>query len=402
MPGRTQACENEKTRNFDCREKIEKIVRFLRRKMARTGKQDKKMAGENFNINSTKELRRVLFDKLGIGTKGVRKTEGGVSSTKFSELVKLKDKHPIINEIIVQRELAKLKSTYIDALPSLIQKDGRIRTVFNQTGTVTGRLSSSHPNLQNIPVKGDLGKKVREAFVSEKGFSLVSFDYSQVELRTAAFLSRDKKMAEAFKTGKDIHSLAASEIFNVSFENVTEDMRRKAKIMNFGILYGMGINAISEGLGATRKEAEIYRNEYFKDFSGLADYIRETIDEARTNGFAKTFFGRKRHLEEIYSRNELARREAERMAVNMPIQGTSADIIKIAMARISDILPREKKFRGNVKMLLQIHDELLFEIKDDFLNEAAKVIKNIMESVITPHSSGIPFPVKVSAHKSWG
>lgn len=357
-------------------------------------------AGEKFNINSTKELRRILFEKLAIEVKGIKKTEGGVRSTKFSELVKIKGRHPMIEDLISYRELAKLKSTYIDTLPNLTKEDGRIHTSFNQQGTVTGRLSSSEPNLQNIPVKGELGKRIRDCFVSENGFKLVSFDYSQVELRAAALISGDKKMTEAFREGKDIHTATASEIFNTPLKSVTSDMRRKAKVINFGILYGMGANSISENLKIPKKEAEEYKNEYFKDFEGIAEYIINIIEEARANGFVKTLFGRKRRFDEIYSGNSFAAREAERMAINMPIQGTSADIIKIAMVKIDEFLEKNK-LEEKARMLLQIHDELLFEIKDEFLEDAVEIIKNIMEGVTKPYSPEIPFPVEVSIGNSW-
>lgn len=357
-------------------------------------------AGEKFNINSTKELRRILFEKLAIEVKGIKKTEGGVRSTKFSELVKIKDRHPMIESLISYRELAKLKSTYIDTLPNLTKEDGRIHTNFNQQGTVTGRLSSSEPNLQNIPVKGELGKRIRECFVADNGFKLVSFDYSQVELRAAALISGDKKMTEAFREGKDIHTITASEIFNTPLKSVTSDMRRKAKVINFGILYGMGANSISENLKITKKEAEEYKNEYFKDFQGISEYITNIIEEARANGFVKTLFGRKRRFDEIYSGNSFAAREAERMAINMPIQGTSADIIKIAMVKIDEFLEKNK-LEEKARMLLQIHDELLFEIKDEFLDDAVEIIKNVMESITKPYSPEIPFPVEVKIGKSW-
>lgn len=388
--------------------KLKEISKFSQKELERLKKNIWDLAGEEFNINSTKELRRVLFEKLGLDTKGVRKTGGGARSTKFSELMKMKDKHIIIKEIIAYRELAKLKSTYINALPSFALKDGRIHTVFNQTGTSTGRLSSSNPNLQNIPVKSELGKKIREAFVAERGSKLVSFDYSQVELRVVAYLSKDEKMLSAFRENKDIHSITASEIFNTPLQDITSEMRRKAKVINFGILYGMGISALSESLKISKQEAESYRNEYFNDFYGITEYIKNTIQEAREIGYVKTFFGRKRHLEELLSFNEMLKREAERMAVNMPVQGTSADIIKLAMVEIYKFLSLNKQFKNKVKMILQIHDELLFEIKEDVLDEAVKKIKNIMENApacsadrASEKIKDIAFPVEAKISDSW-
>jgi len=381
--------------------KLKILSLFCEKELKKNEQQIWMFAGENFNINSTKELRRILFEKLNISEKGIRKTEGGLRSTKFSELMKMKESHPIIEEIIAYRELAKLKSTYIDALPLLIKEDGRVHTTLNQMGTVTGRLSSANPNLQNIPIKTEFGRKIREAFVAEEGFKLVSFDYSQIELRVAAFLSRDTKMISAFREGKDIHSITASEIFNTPLDKITSEMRRKAKVINFGILYGMGAGALSAGLGISRKEAEVYRNEYFNDFYGVTEYIKNVIEEARETGFVKTYFGRKRRLEDIMSFNEMLKKESERMAVNMPIQGTSADIIKIAMVRINEFLEKNKKLKDNVKMILQIHDELLFEIKEDVLSDAAEKIKNIMENIMKPYFSEIPFPVEVKIGNSW-
>lgn len=357
-----------------------------------------KMVGEKFNVNSTKELRRIIFDKLNISAKGIRKTEGKALSTKFSELLKMKDKHLMINELISYRELAKLKSTYIDALPELVKEDKRLHTTFNQTGTVTGRLSSSNPNLQNVPIKGKFGEEIRGCFVAEKGFKLVSFDYSQIELRVAAVLSGDKKMLKAFKENKDIHSLTASEIFNTPIEQITQDMRKKAKTINFGILYGMGVNVLKERLGITREEAEIYRDEYFKDFQGITDFFNSVIQESRETGFVKTIFGRKRYIKGLDAPQDFIRKEAERMAFNMPIQGSAADIIKLAMVKIYEELNNSQKFRNKVKMVLQIHDELLFEIKEDYINEAIEPIKKIMESV---YKNDIVFKVEVSVSDNW-
>ncbi len=360
-----------------------------------------KIAGEEFNVNSTKELRRIIFDKLKVSAKGIRKTEGRALSTKATELLKMKDKHPLINELISYRELAKLKSTYIDALPELIKEDKRLHTTFNQTGTVTGRLSSANPNLQNIPVKGKFGEEIRSCFVAEQGFKLVSFDYSQIELRVAAVLSGDKKMVKAFKENADIHSLTASEIFNIPMEQITQDMRKKAKTINFGILYGMGVNALKERLGITREEAEIYRDEYFADFKGIADFFKTVMEEGRETGFVKTVFGRKRYIKGLDAPQDFIRKEAERMAFNMPIQGSAADIMKLAMIKIHKELSDNKKFKDKIRMVLQIHDELLFEIKEDVLDEATKKLKNIMENAASEQIKDIAFPVEVKISDSW-
>ena len=379
--------------------KLKKISLVCEKKLKTLKENIWRFSGERFNVNSTKELRRVLFEKLRIEMKGIKKTEGGALSTRFSELVKIQEKHPVIKELISFRELFKLKSTYIDSLPLLIKEDGRLHTTFNQTGTVTGRLSSFNPNLQNIPLKGELAKEIRQSFIAPQGWKLVSLDYSQIELRIAASLSGDKKMTTAFKENRDIHSLTASEIFNVSLSEVTSEMRRKAKIINFGILYGMGTRALSEGLGIARKEAEMYRDEYFQDFQGISEYIQKTIAEAREKGYVQTFFGRKRYFQEFNSLSEAARKETERMAVNMPIQGTAADIIKIAMVQIGRFLESAASLREKVKMILQIHDELLFEIKEEAVDEATKIIKDIMEKA---YEDEIKFTVEAKIGDNWG
>jgi len=355
-----------------------------------------KLSEEQFNINSPKQLAEVLFEKMGISTKGVRRTSLGAFSTRFSELEKIKDRHPIINEIFAYRELAKLTSTYVDNLPSLVDKSQRLHTSFNQTGTTTGRLSSSEPNLQNIPIRTEFGRAVRKAFIVPTGWKMVSFDYSQIELRVAASLSNDLKLREAFLKNQDIHAKVASEVFNVSFDRVTSEMRREAKIINFGIIYGMGINSLKKSLNCKKEEAQAFYEEYFSDFSGMADYIQKVKETTARKGYTETLFGRRRYLPEINSSLEFVRKEAERMAVNAPIQGTAADIIKLAMIEISNFL--EKRFVGKIRMLLQVHDELLFEVKDDIIEETVVVIKKQMESINLPN---IPLVVGVSVGDNW-
>ncbi|QQG45908.1 MAG: hypothetical protein HYY55_02920 [Candidatus Niyogibacteria bacterium] len=357
-----------------------------------------KIAGEKFNINSTKELRRIIFEKLGLEARGIKKTGGGEKSTRFSELLKLRGSNPIIDEILKYRELAKLKSTYVDALPKLVGSDKRLHTTFLQTGTVTGRLASRDPNLQNIPARTELGREVRGAFYAPAGKVLLAADYSQIELRIAAILSDDKKIKDAFLAGKDIHAATAGEIFNVKENEVTPEMRRRAKIINFGILYGMGKRALAENLGISQEEAGLYIHEYFSDFEGVRNYTQKIVEEAREKGFVSTFFGRRRLLPEINSHLEFIRREAERMAVNMPIQGTAADMIKISMIKIHDLLNKDKNFKGKANMILQIHDELLFEVDEEILKSAGKKIKEIMEGVL---ESDVPIKVELSAGPNW-
>ena len=296
------------------------------------------IAGITFNIASPLQLKEVLFDTLNISTEGLHKTKTGISSAA-AELDKLKDKHPIIPHIIEYRELTKLLSTYVDALPQLVSKiDGRVHTSFNQTITATGRLSSSDPNFQNIPIRTELGQKIRKAFVAEIGNIIIAADYSQIELRVIASLANDTKMIEAFQNGLDIHKMTAAEIYNVSLAKVTPELRRAAKTLNFGVLYGMGSQALSEATGMSRDDAKKFIDEYFKKFSGIANYIIETKQLAEEKGYVETIFGRRRYIPEILSPNWQMKREAERMAVNMPVQGTATgDIIKMAMRKTVSI-----------------------------------------------------------------
>ncbi|MEK7085267.1 MAG: DNA polymerase I [Patescibacteria group bacterium] len=356
-----------------------------------------KHAGTSFNPASPKQLAEVLFVRLGLSAPGLKKTATGARSTRESELLKLKNLHPIVGEILAFRELAKLKSTYVDALPQLADREGRVHTTYDQTGTVTGRLSSSEPNLQNIPLRSEFGRAVRAAFLASPGFELISFDYSQIELRIAAILSGDKKMQRAFREGRDIHRETASEIFNVPPSEVSDAMRRRAKTINFGILYGMGASALSQSLEISRGEAEKFLEEYFRDFSGVREYLERTKREAAERGFVETAYGRRRYLPEIYSKAEFIRKEAERMAVNAPIQGTAADIVKLAMIRAHDFI-RARLPSGSAYLLLQIHDELLFEVKKDAVERVLPSVKDILEHVF---SSPVPLTVDVKRGPNW-
>ena len=369
-----------------------------------------KDAETEFNINSPKQLAEILFEKMELKLKNHKKTSTGMRSTKESELKKMLEIHPIIEDILKYRELQKLLSTYIDNLPKLAGRDGRIHTSFLQTGTTTGRMSSNNPNLQNIPIRTEQGRRIRKAFVPRDGFELAAFDYSQIELRVAAFLSGDEKMLGIFKSGKDVHSAVASEIFGVSLEKVNSGMRRKAKIVNFGILYGMGINALRQNLEdasnggekITRADAQKFYNNYFDKFKTLADYIEKSKKQARDLGYTKTYFGRIRYFEGLRSNLSYIRALAERMAINAPIQGTSADIIKLAMVQIDDYLTAEN-LSGRVKMLLQVHDELLFETEKGLDKKIYADIKQIMESVISPkETAGLVFEVNIKKGNNWG
>ena len=371
------------------------LSKVIKIKLSKLEKNIFKLAGSEFNISSPNQLSSVLFEKMKISTKGLRKTPGGVISTQASELAKLKKEYSVVDLILQYREFSKLKNTYVDALPDLINsKTKRLHTSFVQTGTATGRLSSEEPNLQNIPIRSEMADEIRRAFVAEKGFKLVSFDYSQIELRLAAALAQDVKMTEAFKRGLDIHALTAAEINKVKINEVTGEMRRQAKVLNFGVLYGMGPNAFAQAAGVPREQAKIFIDEYFKDFSGIASYIEKIKDEARRNGFVRTLTGRRRWIPEIHSQNQMVRSQGERIAVNMPIQGSDADINKMSMVAI------DKEFGSDneVRMLLQIHDALLFEIVEDKVKKAVAKIKEIMEQIIT---LSVPLKVDVRTGTNW-
>ncbi|MBU3668760.1 MAG: hypothetical protein FGM57_02195 [Candidatus Taylorbacteria bacterium] len=359
-------------------------------------------AGEEFNVSSPKQLGEILFTKLSLGGKNIKKTSTGAKSTKESELEKLKGSHPIIDLIMEYRELTKLVGTYIDVLPTLVDSQNRIHATFLQTGTTTGRMSSQDPNLQNIPIKSDAGRAIRAAFVSEKGYKLVSFDYSQVELRIAAILSEDEHLMNIFKEGTDVHSGVAARVFNVPEAEVTKNMRRQAKVINFGILYGMGVNALKTNLESTREEAQKFYDEYFKTFTGLASYLEETKRLAAKNGYTTTLFGRKRYFEGIRSKLPFIRAAAERMAINAPIQGTNADMVKMSMRLVHEYLVKNNLL-DKVRLLLQVHDELVFEISEDVLGTVIPVIKNIMESILSKEESkGVPIVTSANVGDNWG
>lgn len=356
-----------------------------------------KEAGMDFNINSTKQLKEVLFEKLEISTEGLAKTKTGIS-TAADELEKMKDLHPIIRHIQEYRELNKLSSTYINALPELInKKTGRVHTSFNQAVTATGRLSSSEPNLQNIPVKTELGREIRKAFVADKGHKLVSLDYSQIELRLAAHMSGDKNMLKAFLSGEDIHTATAAKINNIALSDVTPEMRREAKATNFGIIYGQGPHGLAQTADIPYWRAKEFIDKYFEVYKGVKDFIDGTIKKAGTDGYVETLFGRRRYLPEINSSMVMVRKGAERMAVNTPLQGTAADMIKVAMIKIEEMI--KKEYPQEAKMLLQVHDELVFEIKENRAGVVSQKIKEIMENVI---KLKVPIIVDVKAGDNWG
>ncbi|MDD4477101.1 MAG: DNA polymerase I [Patescibacteria group bacterium] len=353
-----------------------------------------KMAGKEFNISSPLQLREILFEKLEIPVEGIKKGKTGLS-TSAEELEKMRGLHPIIEEIGNYREFSKLQNTYIDVLPALIdKKTGRIHANFNQAITATGRLSSSDPNLQNIPIRTELGNKIREAFIAEKDYLLVSADYSQIELRIVASLAKDKKMMEIFEKDEDIHIATAAAINGVPLEKVTKEMRRAAKEINFGVLYGMGAYGLSWRADISRWQAKEFIEKYFREFSGVKKYIDETLEFTRKEGYCETLFGRRRYIPELKSSNFQLRGAAERMAVNHPVQGTAADLIKMAMVEIN-VKISEKE----AKMILQVHDELVFEVKKELAEEIGEKVKKIMEDVV---KLLVPVKVEVETGKRWG
>lgn len=354
------------------------------------------LAGREFNLNSPRQLAVVLFEDLHIPTDGIKKLKTGFS-TASSELAKIRNDYPIVQLIERYRELFKLKTTYLDTLPRLTDSRSRIHTTFHQAVTATGRLSSSDPNLQNIPVRNHWGERVRGAFEAEPGFVLVGADYSQIELRVAAHLADDEKMLEAFRKKEDIHRTTASLIHNIKPEEVTDEMRRQAKVLNFGIIYGMGSYGLSQAAGTDQQAAAKFIREYFQKFSGIARYMEDMKQFAREKGYVETEIGRRRSVPEINSTNQQVARAAERMAINMPIQGLEADIVKLAMIAADKLI--KEKFSESVRMLLQVHDELIFEVREEVVEAFMFEVKRVMESVYTLKA---PLVVEVYQGKNWG
>ena len=345
-----------------------------------------------FNINSTKQLGELLFDKLGLPP--VKKTKTGYS-TNADVLEKLKGKHPIIPAIMDYRMLTKLKSTYADGLLKVIHEDGRIRTTFQNLVTATGRLSSTEPNLQNIPVRTDLGAEIRKMFIPKPGHVLVDADYSQIELRVLAHIADDQTMQEAFRSGMDIHTVTASQVFGVAPEAVTSLQRRNAKAVNFGIVYGISEFSLAEDIGVSRYEAKDYIDSYLANYHGVRSYMKDVVAKARELGFTQTLYGRKRYIPELTSSNFNIRQGAERIALNTPIQGTAADIIKLAMIRVYEAL---KNHYPQANLLLQVHDELIIECPEELADQVAELISKEMEQVA---SLSVPLIAEAKWGSSW-
>jgi DNA polymerase-1 len=383
---------------------LKKLSEEYHIKLDRVEKAIYEHAGEEFNINSPKQLGVILFEKLALHAKGLKKTEGGARSTRESELEKLRDAHPIITDILEHREVQKLLSTYIDNIPNMVDAHGRIHTTLHQDGSTTGRFSSTNPGLQNIPVREGLGAVIRDAFVAPKGKLLVSFDYSQIEMRVLAMLSGDPGLAEIFQSGADIHTSVASRVFRVKPEDVTKEMRRRAKVINFGIVYGMGVSALKENLGSTRDEAQQFYDQYFITFPKIGAYFEEVTANAAKKGYTETLFGRRRHFGNLRSKIPFMKAMAVRMAMNAPLQGTAADFVKIAMRRVDEAITGVK-LTGDVDLLLQVHDELIFEVTDDtkILDEAHEAITKAMEGVAKGTSAEhIPLIVDSKQGNRWG
>lgn len=354
-------------------------------------------AGEEFNINSPKQLQVILFEKLGLKAKGLSKTKSGLS-TDAANLQKLNKEHPIISLLLEYREVAKLLNTYALALPRLADsRDSRLRATFHQAVTATGRLSSSDPNLQNIPTRTEMGKKLRQAFVAEKGYQLLSFDYSQIELRIMASLANEESMVADFLAGLDIHLATAAKINKLSVEQVTKDQRRAAKAVNFGILYGQGPHGLAEATGLSYGEAKNFIEQYFAVYPKISRYIESLIKEARENGYATTVWGRRRYLPDLENLNPSLQRAAERMAVNLPIQGTAADIMKAAMIRVNNWL-NQNFSSDEVRMILQIHDEIIIEAKIELIEKIKNEIPNLMTEVI---DLAVPLAVSNDNGENW-
>ena len=373
---------------------LDEVTEEMTKKVQALEQQAFDQAGEQFNLNSPKQLGALLFEKLGLPV--IKKTKTGYS-TDVSVLEALQGEHPIIETLIRYRQLSKLLSTYLLGLHPLINPaTGRIHTHFNQMATVTGRLSSTEPNLQNIPTRTEVGKRMREMFVPGKGYDLLmSCDYSQVELRVMASIAQDELLLDSFRHGQDVHARTASEIFGVPLDQVTPYMRSKAKTVNFGIIYGISDFGLARQLGVPRGEAAQYIESYFARYTGVKDYMEREKQKAREMGYVETLFGRRRYLPDINAKNFNRRSFAERTAINTPIQGTAADIIKVAMLKVAENL---KKAQVKSRVLLQVHDELVLEVTEEEKDQVAQIVKDTMEHAV---ELAVPLVADVATGKNW-
>jgi DNA polymerase-1 len=351
------------------------------------------IAGKEFNVNSPRQIETILFDDLRLP---VRKRTKSARSTDAEVLEELADVHPLPKKILEYRQLAKLEGTYLAALPALVNPaTGRIHTSYHQAVAATGRLSSNNPNLQNIPVRTELGRRIREAFIAPPGWLLLAADYSQIELRVLAHLSKDPILLDAFSKGEDVHTRTAVEIFKVPADQITREQRMRAKTVNFAVIYGQGDSALARQLGITRDEASRFIDTYFRTFKGLTRYLDELVEQARAGEGVRTILGRRRYLPTIRSQNKALRAQAERMAKNTPIQGTAADIMKVAMVRVQRELDA-KKLR--TRMILTVHDELVFESPESELARVEPLVKEIMESAV---KLDVPLVVECGRGRTW-
>ena len=350
------------------------------------------MAGQEFNLNSTQQLGKVLFEDMGLPP--VKKTKTGYS-TSAEVLEKLRAHHPIIDRILEYRQLNKLNSTYVEGLSKVIAADGRVHTCFQNTVTATGRLSSTEPNLQNIPVRTELGAQIRKMFIARPGWVLVDADYSQIELRLLAHMAGDEKMIESFRAGEDIHAHTAAQVFGLPQDQVTSELRRRAKAVNFGIVYGISGFSLAQDIGVSRKEASDYMEKYLETFSGVRDYMERIKRQAKADGYVATLMGRRRWLPELKSSNFNLRAFGERVALNMPIQGTAADVMKLAMIRVAARLKAEGL---QAQLILQVHDELIVECPQA---EEAQVKEILTQEMEGAGSFSVPLIADANAGHSW-
>jgi len=368
----------------------------LDERLRRIEREIQDIVGYPFNVNSTQQLSDALFIKLGLPTEGLKKTKSGHYSTAASVLEGLRGQHPVVDLILEQRQLTKLKNTYVDALPQLVNpRTGRIHTSFNQTGAVTGRISSSNPNLQNIPIRTELGREVRRAFVADEGWKLVAADYSQVELRVMAHIAQDPGLLEAFRRGEDIHAATAAAVLDIPITEVTKEQRRLAKGVNFGLSYGQSAYGLARQTGMSQQEAAKFINTYFEKYPGVREYIQRTKRQAAEQGYVETLLGRRRYFPNLARMRGPERNRAEREAINMPIQGTAADIIKIAMIRLHQAL-RQRGLRA--RMLLQVHDELVLEAPDDEVETVVPLVREVMGNAF---ELSVPLKVDVEVGQNW-
>ena len=351
------------------------------------------LAGQSFNLASTKQLQEILFDKLGLPV--LQKTPKGAPSTNEEVLEELAYSHELPKILVEHRGLSKLKSTYTDKLPQMVNSQtGRVHTSYHQAVTATGRLSSSDPNLQNIPIRNEEGRRIRQAFIAREGYSIVAADYSQIELRIMAHLSGDQGLINAFSQGKDIHRSTAAEIFGVSLDEVTSEQRRNAKAINFGLIYGMSAFGLSRQLGISRPDAQKYMDLYFQRYPGVQQFMTDIREKAKSQGYVETLFGRRLYLPDINSSNAMRRKGAERVAINAPMQGTAADIIKRAMIKLDEVIRHDP----DIEMIMQVHDELVFEVRSEKVEFFREQIKQHMEAAA---ELVVPLIVEVGIGQNW-